>query len=568
MKNFKPKLFETLKRYNKDSFFADLMAGIIVGIVALPLAIAFGIASGATPEAGIITAIVAGFLISFFGGSKVQIGGPTGAFVVIVYGIIQEYGMNGLYVATFMAGTFLILMGVLRLGSIIKYIPYPIIVGFTSGIALTIFVTQIKDLFGMSIDNLPASFVAKWSLYLENIHTVNWWALMVGVISILIIIITPKINKKIPGSLVAIIFMTLIVMLLKKIGVMGIETIGDRFSINSEIPVAEVPGITFESIRSLASPALVIAMLCAIESLLSAAVADGVIGDKHNSNQELIGQGLANMVIPFIGGIPATGAIARTMTNINNGGRTPVAGIIHSIVLALIFVFLMPYVKFIPMSCLAGILVVVSYNMSEWRSFRAILRNPKSDIVVLFVTFLLTVIFDLTVAIQAGVLIACLFFMRRMAETTNVSVISDEIDPAEDTDIFYVSESLIIPKGVQVYEINGPYFFGIANKFEEVMIETGNNPKVRIIRMRKVPFIDSTGVHNLTNLCKISQKMKIPIVLSGVNQNVMDVLVKSGFIEMIGEENICTHIDIALKRAEKIMAESDEIHQRNTLTKQ
>lgn len=554
IQGFRPKLFDCIKEYNKSTFVSDLLAGVIVGIVALPLAIAFGIASGATPEAGILTAIVAGFIISFFGGTKVQIGGPTGAFIVIVYGIIQQYGMQGLYVATFMAGAFLILMGLLKLGSIIKFIPYPIIVGFTSGIALTIFATQIKDLFGLNIAEVPADFIGKWGVYFQNISTFNPWTFMVGVGSILIIVFSPKINKKVPGSLVAIVFMTLLCLVLRNLGIDGIETIGDRFSINSSIPTAEVPKITWQSVRELASPAIVIAMLGAIESLLSATVADGVTGDRHNSNQELIGQGIANMVSPLIGGIPATGAIARTMTNINNGGRTPIAGLIHAAVLALIFLFFMPYVQYIPMSCLAGILVMVSYNMSEWRSFKSIFKNPKSDITVLLVTFFLTILFDLTVAIEVGVLIACFLCMRRMAETTRVAVISDEIDPNDGNDVMYDSVNLVIPDGVQVYEINGPYFFGVANKFEEVMRDMGNTPKVRIIRMRKVPFIDSTGVHNLSNLCKMCQHMKIQVILSGVNDEVMNVLEKSGFDDFLGKENICSHINGALERAKQIIA--------------
>lgn len=553
---FQPKLFSCLKDgYNKTSFVQDLLAGVIVGIVALPLAIAFGIASGATPEAGILTAIVAGFIIALFGGSKVQIGGPTGAFIVIVYGIIQDYGMNGLWVATFMAGAFLILMGILHLGTIIKYIPYPIIVGFTSGIALTIFATQIKDLLGLQIENVPAGFLDKWVVYFQNMNTISWWSLLVGVASILLIVFTPKISRRIPGSLVAIVVMTLVCLLLKSFGVQGIETIGDRFSISSQLPQAEVPRLTWDSIRHLASPALVIAMLGAIESLLSAAVADGVIGDRHDSNQELIAQGIANMVTPLIGGIPATGAIARTMTNINNGGRTPVAGIIHAVVLALIYLFLMPLVKFVPMACLAGILVVVSYNMSEWRSFKAILKNPKSDITVLLVTFFLTVIFDLTVAIEVGVLIACLLCMRRMAETTNVSVLSDEIDPNADSDVQGNLDHLTIPEGVKVYEINGPYFFGIGNKFEEMMGDMGGRAKVRIIRMRKVPFIDSTGVHNLSNMCRMCRQMGVKVVLSGVNENVMRVLVNAGVDEIVGKENICSHINLALERAAEIVAD-------------
>ena len=552
---FSPKLFSTFKNgYNKQTLVQDLLAGVIVGIVALPLAIAFGIASGATPEAGILTAIVAGFIISFFGGSKVQIGGPTGAFIVIVYGIIQEYGMNGLMIATFMAGAFLILMGVLHLGTIIKYIPYPIVVGFTSGIALTIFATQIKDLFGLQIESVPAGFIDKWAVYAQHLDTVSWWSLLIGVASILIIVFTPKVSRRVPGSLVAIVLMTVATLLLKRAGVTGIETIGDRFTISSNLPQPEVPSINWETITRLAQPAMVIAMLGAIESLLSAAVADGVIGDRHDSNQELMAQGIANMVSPLIGGIPATGAIARTMTNINNGGRTPVAGIAHAIVLALIYLFLMPLVQYIPMSCLAGVLVVVSYNMSEWRSFKAILKNPKSDIIVLLVTFFLTVIFDLTVAIEVGVLIACLLCMKRMAETTNVSVLSDEIDPNADSDVLGNLEHLTIPEGVKVYEINGPYFFGIGNRFEEMMGDMGGRAKVRIIRMRKVPFIDSTGVHNLSNMCRMCAQMGVKVVLSGVNPSVMKVLKDAGMDELVGQENICSHISIALERAAQIVA--------------
>ncbi len=552
---FSPKLFSTIKNgYKKETLVQDLLAGVIVGIVALPLAIAFGIASGATPEAGILTVIVAGFIISFFGGSKVQIGGPTGAFIVIVYGIIQQYGMNGLMIATFMAGVFLILMGVLHLGTIIKYIPYPIVVGFTSGIALTIFATQIKDLFGLQIESVPAGFIDKWAVYAQHFDTVSWWSLAIGVASILIIVFTPKVSRRIPGSLVAIVLMTVATLLLKRAGVVGVETIGDRFTISSSLPQPEVPQINWETITRLAQPAMVIAMLGAIESLLSAAVADGVIGDRHDSNQELMAQGIANMVSPLIGGIPATGAIARTMTNINNGGRTPVAGIAHAIVLALIYLFLMPLVQYIPMSCLAGVLVVVSYNMSEWRSFKAILKNPKSDIIVLLVTFFLTVIFDLTVAIEVGVLIACLLCMKRMAETTNVSVLSDEIDPNADSDVLGNLEHLTIPEGVKVYEINGPYFFGIGNKFEEMMGDMGGRAKVRIIRMRKVPFIDSTGVHNLSNMCRMCSQMGVRVVLSGVNPSVMKVLKDAGMDELVGQENICSHISIALERAAQIVA--------------
>lgn len=552
---FKPKLISTLKNYNKKTFMSDVMAGVIVGIVALPLAIAFGIASGVTPEKGIITAIVAGFIISMAGGSKVQIGGPTGAFIVIIYGIIQQYGIQGLTIATLMAGVFLLLFGLLRLGTIIKFIPYPIIVGFTSGIAVTIFTTQIKDLFGLSMTEVPSDFIEKWIAYFQSLDTIDAWSAIIGVVSIIIIAITPRFSKKIPGSLIAIILMTLFALILKNVfGIASVETIGDRFAINSELPDAQLPEITWETVKALVSPAFTIAILGAIESLLSATVADGVIGDHHDSNTELIGQGLANLATPIFGGIPATGAIARTMTNINNGGRTPVAGIVHAVVLLLIFMFLMPLAKYIPMTCLAGVLVVVSYGMCGWRSFVMLLKNPKSDITVLVITFLLTIIFDLTIAIEVGLVIACLLFMRRMAETTDVKVVLDEIDPYEDTDLKHENnEHLIIPKGVEVYEINGPYFFGAGNRFEEIMANMGDRPKVRIIRMRKVPFVDSTGIHNLSNLCLMSQKEGIQIVLSGVNPKVHKVLEHAGFYDMIGEENICSHINIALAKAKEIV---------------
>ena len=554
--DFKPRLLQCLKNYNRKTFVADLMAGIIVGIVALPLAIAFGIASGVTPENGIITAIVAGFVISALGGSKVQIGGPTGAFIIIIYGIIQQYGMEGLTIATLMAGVFLILFGFLHLGTIIKFIPYPIVVGFTSGIAVTIFTTQVKDLFGLNIASVPSDFIEKWICYFNNFSTVDLWSSVIGIVSVVIIMLTPKVSKKIPGSLVAIIVMTVAALLLKQFaGVESIETIGDRFAISNSLPEATVPALSWETIKNLVSPAITIAILGAIESLLSAAVADGVIGDHHNSNTELIAQGVANLASPIFGGIPATGAIARTMTNINNGGRTPIAGIVHAVVLLLIFLFLMPLAKYIPMACLAGVLVVVSYGMSGWRSFLALMKNPKSDVTVLLITFFLTIIFDLTIAIEVGLIIACLLFMRRMSETTDVHVISNEINPDdEDSDMHLGNiEHLTIPKGVEVYEINGPYFFGAGNRFEEIMATLGDRPQVRIIRMRKVPFVDSTGIHNLTNLCEMSQKEGIQIVLSGVTEKVHSQLNKAGFYDIVGQDNICSHIDIALDRAKEII---------------
>lgn len=558
MFEFRPKLFTALRNYSKETFMADLMAGIIVGIVALPLAIAFGIASGVSPEKGIITAIIAGFMISALGGSKVQIGGPTGAFIVIIYGIIQQYGEAGLIVATLMAGVMLILLGVFKLGAIIKFIPYPIIVGFTSGIAVTIFTTQIADIFGLTFgtEKVPGDFVGKLLIYCRHFDTINWWSLIVSLFSIAIIALTPRFSKKIPGSLIAIIVVTIGVYLLKTLGGIDcIDTIGDRFTIKSELPDAAVPVLNWEAIQRLFPVAITIAVLGAIESLLSATVADGVTGDRHDSNTELIAQGAANLITPLFGGIPATGAIARTMTNINNGGRTPVAGIIHAVVLLLILLFLMPLAQYIPMACLAGVLVIVSYNMSEWRTFKALLKNPKSDVVVLLITFFLTIIFDLTIAIEVGLIIACVLFMKRVMETTHISVITDQINPNAELDIAVREENLIIPQGVEVYEINGPYFFGIATKFEETMSQLGDRPKVRIIRMRKVPFIDSTGIHNLATLCKMSKKEKITTVLSGVNEKVHKTLEKSGFYELLGEENICPNINVALDRAKEIMDE-------------
>ena len=583
--NFSPKFFTTIKGYTKEQFRADLMAGIIVGVVALPLAIAFGIASGVTPEKGLITAIIAGFIISFLGGSRVQIGGPTGAFIIIVYGIIQEFGLNGLIVATIMAGVMLILLGVFKLGNIIKFVPYPVIVGFTSGIALTIFTTQIKDLFGLQMIEIPSDFTHKWIAYFNEIHTINWWSVLISIASILIIVFTPKISKKIPGSLIAIIVMTAIAYFVRQYADgITIETVGDRFYIDPSLPTPEVPRVTFSMVQMLIPAAFTIAMLGAIESLLSAMVADGVTGDKHDSNTELIAQGAANIVVPFFGGIPATGAIARTMTNINNGGRTPVAGMIHAVVLLFIMLFLGSLTKYIPMACLAGVLVVVAYNMSEWRTFVGIFRNwyaseqkqtpwwnfpmrivrffknISSDSGVLLVTFLLTVIFDLTIAIQIGLLLAVLLFIKRIMETSNISVIEKEIVKSDDDDEIRQddTEKLTIPQGVDVYEINGPFFFGIANKFDEQIKVVAKKPQVRIIRMRKVPFIDSTGLHNLRNLCKNSRKEGIKIILSGVNNSVLATLEKTGFATEIGKENICPNIYTALAQADEWLKANSE----------
>lgn len=554
MKNkfdFQPKLVSALKNYSKEKFMTDLMAGIIVGIVALPLAIAFGIASGVSPEKGLITAILGGFFVSLLGGCNVQIGGPTGAFIVIVYGIIQNFGIEGLAIATVVAGIILVIMGALKLGTVIKFIPYPIVVGFTSGIALTIFTTQMKDLFGLTMDKVPADFISKWIAYFEHFDTMNLWSLLIGLTSIVIIAITPKFSKKIPGSLIAIILMTVVVYVMRyHLGITGIETIGDRFTINASLPGPETINFNMETINLLLPSAFTIAMLGAIESLLSATVADGVTGDKHNSNTELIAQGAANIIVPVFGGIPVTGAIARTMTNINNGGRTPVAGIIHAIVLLLILLFLGPLTKHIPMACLAGVLVIVSYNMSEWRTFKSLMKNSRSDVAVLLTTFLLTVIFDLTIAIEIGLLLALVLFMKRMSEVTHITVAKDQLDLSNEGEIYHEEEKLIVPQGVEVYEIDGPFFFGVANKFDECMKTIGDKPRIRIIRMRKVPFMDTTGLHNLESLYRLSTKEKIQVILSGVNEQVRATLVKSSFARTIGEENICSNIHEALKRAE------------------
>lgn len=560
LKDFQPVLFESLKTYTKEKFFADIMAGVIVGIVALPLAIAFGIASGVSPEKGIYTAVIAGFIISVLGGSQVQIGGPTGAFIVIVYGIIDNFGINGLAIATVMAGIMLILMGSLKLGSVIKFIPYPIVVGFTAGIALTIFSTQIKDLFGLQIQKVPSDFFQKWQAYFENFRSVNYWALGIGLISIIIIFLTPKFSKKIPGSLIALVIMTVVAYFLKsKYGVQGIETIGDRFAIKNQLPSFTPVGLNIESIKLLFPSAFTIAMLGAIESLLSATVADGVVGQRHNSNMELVAQGTANLIVPFFGGIPATGAIARTMTNINNGGRTPVAGIIHAVVLLMIILFLGDLTKHIPMACLAGVLVVVSYNMSEWRSFLALSKQSRATMAVLMTTFILTVVFDLTIAIEIGLLLAVFIFLKRASESTNVNVTFDKVDISKEVESHsgnMENEVLHLPKGVEVYEIDGPFFFGVANKFDDVMRELGDDAKVRIIRMRKVPFIDSTGLKNLETLCRNSRKEKIEVILSGVKDNVRQSLFTTKIPEIIGEKNVCENIHIAVELAKKMVSHS------------
>ncbi len=555
--DFRPKLWSALRHYNSKKLQADIVAGVVVGIVALPLAIAFGIASGVSPTIGLITAIIGGFMVSAFGGNSVQIGGPTGAFIVIVYGIIARFGLEGLAVATFMAGLILVLMGIFKLGTVIKFIPYPIVVGFTAGIALTILSTQVNDFLGLGLKDLPGEFISKWGVYFSNFDKIHLPTVGVALASLLIIIATPKISKRLPGALMAIILVTAVVALLKN-AMPGIEitTIGDRFgSMSTDLPEVHGFALTMANINMLLPSAFTIAVLGAIESLLSATVADGYTGSRTSTNTELIGQGLANITVPFFGGIPVTGAIARTMTNITNGGRTPVAGVVHALVLLLIYIFLMPLINYVPMACLAAVLVVVSYNMSGWRTIVGIFKNPKSDVSVMIVTFLLTVVFDLTIAIEIGLLLAVVLFLRRVMENTEIKVYSEQLDVAEGTDLDASHhEVLNVLPGVEVYEIDGPFFFGVATKFDEMMRSTlVEKPKVRIIRMRKVPFIDSTAIHNLEILITSSQKEGIHVVLSGVKDNVRETLVNAGIDRMIGADHICPHISVAVEMANSIV---------------
>lgn len=547
--DFHPALIGALKNYSSARFKKDLIAGIVVGIVALPLAIAFGIASGVSPTTGLITAIVGGFLVSAFGGNSVQIGGPTGAFIVIVYNIIQLYGLPGLAMATVMAGCILVMMGLFRLGTVIKFIPYPIVVGFTAGIALTIFSTQMPDFFGLSINEaVPGDFIGKWGVYLRHFSTVDIMTTIVGVVSLLIVILTPRISSRMPGALTAIIVVTIGVYVMKTFfGIEGVQTIGDRFGVlSASVPAPHAIGLDMDSIRLLLPSAFTIAMLGAIESLLSATVADGVTGSRTNCNTELMGQGIANIVVPIFGGIPVTGAIARTMTNITNGGVTPVAGIIHAVVLTLVFLFAMPLISLVPMACLAAVLIMVSYNMSGWRTVVGMVNNPKGDVGVLVVTFLLTVILDLTIAIEIGLLLAVVVFLRRVMENTTIHVYGRQLDAADGTDLTK-HEVLDLAKGVSVYEIDGPFFFGVATKLDEVLRRTPHDrPKVRIIRMRKVPFIDSTGIHNLQLLIEASHREGILVVLSGVQPNVRAALHDAHIDNLISPEHICDHISKAV----------------------
>lgn len=540
---FRPKFFSVLKKgLTRKQITSDVMAGIVVGIVALPLAIAFAVASGVSPEKGLITAVIAGFLISFLGGSRVQIGGPTGAFIVIVYGIVEQYGIDGLIISTIMAGVIMIAFGVLRLGALLKFIPHPLVVGFTSGIALVIFSTQIKDALGLQVDHVPSEFIAKWQIYLENISTFNPTALALTIATILIVIYSKKITKKIPGSFIAIVLITLATQLFN-LPVTSIETffgeIPNKFSIT-------LPNFHFSDLGLYIAPALTIAMLGSIESLLSAVVSDGMISGNHRSNTELIAQGIANVVTPFFGGIPATGAIARTATNVKNGGRTPISGIVHAITLLLIMLFFGKWAKLIPMSCLAGVLIVVAYNMSEWRTFKSILKNSWFDIVVLLTTFFLTVLVDLTIAIQVGVVLSALLFMKRMADVGEHKVVNEI-----DTDV--LEDYSTLPKGISIYEISGPLFFASAKQYAEVLKSLGLKSKVVIIRMRHVPFVDSTGLQNLKSSVKSLLASDTVVILSGVNEQVKADLEKNNIIALIGERNVYDTFECAVTGAKDIL---------------
>lgn len=540
---FVPKLVSTLRGYTRAQFVRDLTAGIIVAVVALPLSIAFGIASGVTPERGLITAIVAGFIISALGGSRVQIGGPTGAFVVIVAGIVERYGVDGLLVATAMAGALLVLMGVMRLGGVIKFVPQPVVIGFTSGIALIIFSSQIKDALGLALAAVPSEFAAKWAAYRGAIDTASPAAIGVTVATLLILHLWPRVSLKVPAPFVALVATTLAVHLLA----LPVETIGSRFGeVGGGLPAPHLPQVSATMLRELAGPAFTIALLAAIESLLSAVVADGMIGGRHRSNMELVAQGVANIASPLFGGIPATGAIARTATNVKSGGRTPVAGMVHAVVLLLIALFVGPLAARIPMATLAGILIMVAYHMSEWRNFRSQLRAPRSDVVVLLATFLLTVLVDLTVALQVGMVLSAFLFMRRMAEVTNVQAVTRQLeDGPEEPDAGAVS-ARVVPRGVEVYEIDGPFFFGAAERFKEALGEMGQRPKVLIIRLRKVPVIDATGLSLLRELHVRCQRQGTQLVLSGVQAQPRSALERAGLLEEIGTSRIAADLDEAL----------------------
>ena len=547
METLKPKLFEAMKNYSKQQLIRDIISGIIVAIIALPLSIALAIASGVTPECGLYTAIIAGFFISFFGGSRVQIGGPTAAFVVIIYGIVTEYGTDGLIAATILAGIILVIMGICRFGSLIKYIPYTITTGFTCGIAVTLFVGQLKDFFGLSMESVPSEFLYKVIVYAEHLNTINWTATLIGIAAVVIMLVWPKVTDKIPGSLVAIIVTTLIVYFAK----LPVNTIGSVYGeLSSSFPSFHVPGISFGLVQKMLSPAFTIAILAGIESLLSAVVSDGMIGDTHKSNAELVGQGLGNIFSGLFGGIPATGAIARTAANVRNGGRTPIAGIVHCITLTIILLALMPLAALIPMTTLAAVLLVVAANMADWSSFARLCKTaPKSDIIVLVATFLLTVFFDLVVAIEVGVVLAALLFMKRMAETADVTAwkYTDEPDitPGE------AEKMRDIPHSIRVFEISGPLFFAAAD--EILRINSDKSTKAVVIRMRSVPAIDASAMRSLRELADRAKKKHIMLIFSHVNEQPMSVMQKDGFIDYVGAEYFLPNIVEALDYAENLV---------------
>ena len=556
-----PKLFSTMKGYTRQQFGADVNAGLIVGIVALPLAIAFAIASGVPPERGLYTAVVAGFLISLLGGSRVQIGGPTGAFVVIVYGIVQQYGYDGLAIATLMAGVMLIALGLAGLGGVIKFIPHPVTTGFTAGIALIIFTSQIKDLLGLQVGTLPATFVGKWHTYFTHVFAVSPPVVAVSAVTLGILLVWPRFRNRVPGPFVALVVTTILVKALD----LPVETIGSRFGqIHATLPFPRIPSVSWDDMSRLVQPAFTIALLGGIESLLSAVVADGMIGSRHRSNMELVAQGVANIASPIFGGIPATGALARTATNVRNGGRTPVAGMVHALFVLLVMLFFGKWAALIPMATLAGILVVVAYHMSEWRTFRGELRSPRSDVVVLVTTFLLTVLVDLTVAVEVGIVLAAFLFMKRMSEVTNVRMITDEMSDEEDPDAEAArarGRQLVVPRGVQVYDVNGPFFFGAAESFKEAMLagSGGAAARVLIIRMRQVPTIDATGISALRDVIHRSAREGTAVILCGVEAAPRITMERAGLVEDLGPDRFVPTYREALLLADVLLAQRDQV---------
>ncbi|MBF0489512.1 MAG: sulfate permease [Candidatus Omnitrophica bacterium] len=556
-KPFEPKLLTVLREgYTFPVFCKDLLAGVIVGIVALPLSIAFAIASGVKPEQGLITAVVAGLLISVFSGSRVQIGGPTGAFIVIIFGIVQQYGYDGLAVATVMAGGMLIVLGVAKLGDVIKFIPFPVTVGFTSGIALIIFTTQIKDFFGLTLPHNPEHFLDKWMVYASHLGSLDLHTLIIGYLTIGIVIFWRRVTDRIPGPLVAIVVTTILV----QWSGWSVATIGSRFGhVPNTFPMPHMIHVDLDLLIKMSHPAMTIALLAGIESLLSAVVADGMTGRRHRSNMELIAQGIANVVSPLFGGIPATGAIARTATNIKNGGLTPVAGIVHALTVLLIFLFFGKWVAFIPMSTLAGILIIVAYNMSEWHLFVGLFRGPKSDIIVLLITFFLTILVDLTVGIEVGVILAAFLFMRRMVEVTQVKYLNESLSGEENVLDPNAIKPEDIPQGVEVFEINGPFFFGAADKFQTTIRQMKRRPKVLILRMRFVESIDATGLHALEDLLGTSQKDGVTVIFCGVHAHALKTLKEAGIITKLGEENFFWDIRKCMTYAKTLVASNGEI---------